>query len=110
MAAYAGLDLATVHRFLERRPPSPVGPITPQIAAEQPVGIAEMRKPAPDLRGELHAEWKVLRAIQRVVPRHTLEVEQSQPGNGRPIGDSAGHEALGPVSVCTDTVCDSLWP
>jgi len=35
VADYAGLDLATVHRFLERRPASPVGPITPQIAAEQ---------------------------------------------------------------------------
>ena len=34
-AAFAGLPLATVLRFLERRPPSPVGPITPQIVAQQ---------------------------------------------------------------------------
>ena len=34
-AQYAGLDLATVHRVLERRPPSPVGPLTPALIADQ---------------------------------------------------------------------------
>ncbi|MES2960332.1 MAG: aliphatic sulfonate ABC transporter substrate-binding protein [Pseudomonadota bacterium] len=34
-AAFAGLGLATVHRFLERRQPSPVGPLTPALVAEQ---------------------------------------------------------------------------
>lgn len=34
-AEFAGLGLATVHRFLERRQPSPVGPLTPALVAEQ---------------------------------------------------------------------------
>jgi len=34
-AGFAGLGLATVHRFLERRQPSPVGPLTPALVAEQ---------------------------------------------------------------------------
>jgi sulfonate transport system substrate-binding protein len=34
-ADFAGLGLATVHRFLERRQPSPVGPLTPALIAEQ---------------------------------------------------------------------------
>ena len=34
-AEYAGLSLATVHRFLARRQPSPVGPLTPLLIAEQ---------------------------------------------------------------------------
>ena len=34
-ADFAGLGLATVHRFLERRHPSPVGPLTPALVAEQ---------------------------------------------------------------------------
>lgn len=34
-ADFAGLGLATVHRVLERRQPSPVGPLTPQLVAEQ---------------------------------------------------------------------------
>jgi sulfonate transport system substrate-binding protein len=34
-AEYAGLGLATVHRFLERRRPSPVAPLTPALVAEQ---------------------------------------------------------------------------
>lgn len=34
-ADFAGLGLATVHRFLERRQPSPVGPLTPALVAEQ---------------------------------------------------------------------------
>ena len=34
-ADYAGLSLATVHRFLARRQPSPVGPLTPALVAEQ---------------------------------------------------------------------------
>jgi len=34
-AEYAGLSLATVHRFLARRQPSPVGPLTPQLVADQ---------------------------------------------------------------------------
>ncbi|MEF7613564.1 aliphatic sulfonate ABC transporter substrate-binding protein [Aquincola sp. MAHUQ-54] len=34
-ADFAGLGLATVHRVLERRPPSPVGPLTPAIVADQ---------------------------------------------------------------------------
>jgi len=32
---FSGLSLATVHRVLARRQPSPVGPITPQLLAEQ---------------------------------------------------------------------------
>ncbi|RZU00946.1 sulfonate ABC transporter substrate-binding protein [Rivibacter subsaxonicus] len=32
---FSGLGLATVHRFIERRPPSPVAPLTPAITAEQ---------------------------------------------------------------------------
>lgn len=32
---FSGLGLATVHRFIERRPPSPVAPLTPAIAADQ---------------------------------------------------------------------------
>ena len=31
----AGLGLATVQRVLERRQPSPVGPLTPALVAEQ---------------------------------------------------------------------------
>lgn len=34
-ADFAGLGLATVHRVLERRQPSPVGPLTAQLVAEQ---------------------------------------------------------------------------
>ena len=34
-ADFAGLGLATVHRFLERRQASPVGPLTPALVAEQ---------------------------------------------------------------------------
>ena len=34
-ADFAGLGLATVHRVLERRQPSPVAPLTPAIVAEQ---------------------------------------------------------------------------
>jgi len=34
-AEFAGLSLATVQRVLERRQPSPVGPLTPQLVAEQ---------------------------------------------------------------------------
>jgi sulfonate transport system substrate-binding protein len=34
-ADFSGLTLATAYRFLERRPASPVGPITPQIVADQ---------------------------------------------------------------------------
>jgi sulfonate transport system substrate-binding protein len=34
-ADFAGLGLATVHRFLERRQPSPVGPLTPALVEEQ---------------------------------------------------------------------------
>ena len=34
-AEFSGLGLATVHRFLERRQPSPVGPLTPALIAEQ---------------------------------------------------------------------------
>jgi len=34
-ADFAGLGLATVHRFLERRQPSPVGPLTQALIAEQ---------------------------------------------------------------------------
>jgi len=34
-ADFAGLDLATVHRVLGRRQPSPVGPLTPALVAEQ---------------------------------------------------------------------------
>lgn len=32
---FSGLGLATVHRFIERRPPSPVGPLSAQIVAQQ---------------------------------------------------------------------------
>jgi sulfonate transport system substrate-binding protein len=35
LADFSGLDLATVHRFLERRAPAPVGFITPALLAEQ---------------------------------------------------------------------------
>jgi sulfonate transport system substrate-binding protein len=35
VSGFSGLSLATVHRVLERRPASPVGPITAQIAADQ---------------------------------------------------------------------------
>lgn len=34
-ADFAGLGLATVHRFLERRQPSPVGPLTAALVKEQ---------------------------------------------------------------------------
>lgn len=34
-AEFAGLGLATVHRFLERRQPSPVAPLTPALIADQ---------------------------------------------------------------------------
>jgi sulfonate transport system substrate-binding protein len=34
-ADFSGLALATAYRFLDRRPVSPVGPITPQIVADQ---------------------------------------------------------------------------
>jgi sulfonate transport system substrate-binding protein len=34
-AEFSGLGVAIVHRFLDRRSPSPVGPITPQILADQ---------------------------------------------------------------------------
>jgi sulfonate transport system substrate-binding protein len=40
-ADYAGLGLATVHRVLERRQPSPVGPLTPELVnAQQQVADA----------------------------------------------------------------------
>jgi len=32
---FSGLNLATVHLFISRRPPSPVGPIGPQVVANQ---------------------------------------------------------------------------
>jgi sulfonate transport system substrate-binding protein len=35
LADFSGLELATVHRFLEPRAPAPVGPITPALLAEQ---------------------------------------------------------------------------
>jgi sulfonate transport system substrate-binding protein len=35
VADFTGLNLSTVYRFLDRRPAAPVGPITPQIVAEQ---------------------------------------------------------------------------
>jgi sulfonate transport system substrate-binding protein len=35
VAAFSGLGLATVHRFLERRPPSPTSALTPTIVADQ---------------------------------------------------------------------------
>ena len=35
IADFAGLGLATVHRVLERRPPSPVAPLTPALIADQ---------------------------------------------------------------------------
>ncbi|MED5620248.1 sulfonate ABC transporter substrate-binding protein [Ideonella sp. BN130291] len=35
VAEFTGLSLATVHRVLARRPASPVGPVTPQIVADQ---------------------------------------------------------------------------
>ena len=35
IADFSGLSLATVHLFLSRRPPSPVGPLTPAITADQ---------------------------------------------------------------------------
>ena len=35
IADFSGLGLATVHLFLSRRPPSPVGPLTPAITADQ---------------------------------------------------------------------------
>ena len=34
-AQFSGLGLATVHRVLERRPPSPVGPLTPALVNDQ---------------------------------------------------------------------------
>jgi sulfonate transport system substrate-binding protein len=34
-AEFSGLDFATAYRFVERRPPSPVTAITPQIVADQ---------------------------------------------------------------------------
>jgi sulfonate transport system substrate-binding protein len=34
-ADFAGLGLSTVHRVLERRQPSPVGPLTPELVAAQ---------------------------------------------------------------------------
>ena len=34
-ADFAGLSLGTVLRVLSRRPPSPVGPVTPALVAEQ---------------------------------------------------------------------------
>lgn len=43
-ADFAGLGLATVHRVLERRQPSPVGPLTPElVAAQQQVADAFAR-------------------------------------------------------------------
>jgi sulfonate transport system substrate-binding protein len=43
-AEFSGLGLATVHRLLERRPPSPVGPLTPElVAAQQQVADAFAR-------------------------------------------------------------------
>ena len=35
VAEFAGLGLATVHRFIERRPPSPVGPLSAATIADQ---------------------------------------------------------------------------
>jgi len=35
IADFSGLSLATVHLFISRRPRSPVGPISPQIVADQ---------------------------------------------------------------------------
>ena len=35
VADFAGLGLATVHRFIERRPPSPVGPLSQATIADQ---------------------------------------------------------------------------
>ena len=35
IADFSGLNLATVHLFLSRRPASPVGPLTPAIVADQ---------------------------------------------------------------------------
>lgn len=35
IAEFSGLGLAVVHLFLSRRPPSPVGPLTPAIVADQ---------------------------------------------------------------------------
>lgn len=35
VADFSGLSLATVHRFIDRRPPSPTRPLTPQIVADQ---------------------------------------------------------------------------
>ena len=35
IADFSGLSLATVHLFLSRRPPSPVGPLTPALVADQ---------------------------------------------------------------------------
>ncbi|MBC7956800.1 MAG: aliphatic sulfonate ABC transporter substrate-binding protein [Cytophagales bacterium] len=35
IADFSGLNLATVHLFISRRPPSPVGPISAQIVADQ---------------------------------------------------------------------------
>ncbi|MGY4830997.1 sulfonate ABC transporter substrate-binding protein [Sphaerotilaceae bacterium SBD11-9] len=35
IADFSGLSLATVHLFISRRPKSPVGPISPQIVADQ---------------------------------------------------------------------------
>jgi sulfonate transport system substrate-binding protein len=35
IADFSGLNLATVHLFISRRPPSPVGPISPQVVADQ---------------------------------------------------------------------------
>ena len=35
IADFSGLNLATVHLFLSRRPTSPVGPLTPAIVADQ---------------------------------------------------------------------------
>jgi sulfonate transport system substrate-binding protein len=35
VADFSGLGLATVHLFLSRRPPSPVGPLSPTVTADQ---------------------------------------------------------------------------
>ncbi|KQV98464.1 sulfonate ABC transporter substrate-binding protein [Rhizobacter sp. Root1221] len=35
LAEFSGLNLATVHLFVSRRPPSPVGPLGPKIVADQ---------------------------------------------------------------------------
>ena len=35
LADFSGLNLATVHLFVSRRPPSPVGPLGPKIVADQ---------------------------------------------------------------------------